>query len=72
MKPPLSKDNSRYDGDILYDGTFLASCGDTMIYMGVQRNGVYVITASNEIKPIYYPKYCPECGRSLCNNNPKA
>jgi len=39
--------------------------GFTTIYFGVSQNGKYYISASGDDRAFYYPKYCPECGRSL-------
>ena len=39
--------------------------GWTGLRMGVLRDGKIYIAATGDDRAFYYPKYCPECGRSL-------
>ena len=69
MKPKYTLDpytgEKEYTGD--WDNEYMLS-GEhtwTSIYSGVDARGRIRITASGDDRADYYPKFCPECGRRL-------
>lgn len=68
MKPEYTLDpytgRKEYTGD--WDNEFdLVSGGWTAMYGGVDSDGRIRITAVGDDRADYYPKFCPECGRRL-------
>lgn len=46
-------------------GETVASGAYTSLSLGVDENGKMVIVAYGDDQAVYYPSYCPACGRKL-------
>lgn len=61
-KPEFDKSGSFYEWD---NEEEIAQGPWTLMYAGVDEKGRMILTASGDGRAVYYPKYCPECGRKL-------
>lgn len=43
----------------------IASGAYTTLDIGVDEEGKLILIAYGDGRAVYYPKYCPECGREL-------
>lgn len=61
-KPEFDRSGQFYDWD---NEEEIARGPWTLMYAGVDENGDMTLVASGDGRAVYYPKYCPECGRKL-------
>ena len=61
-KPEFDKSGNFYEWD---NEEEIAQGPWTLMCAGVDEKGRMILTAIGDERAVYYPKYCPECGRKL-------